>query len=70
MAHCIEYDDFVDHYQDIPLAVLEHFRAKATKSIKGSMHDHSLMLDASRESYAMTGKTIFVIFVHFLLFPS
>lgn len=40
MAHYNEYDEFDDHYQDIPLAVLEHFLPKATKSIKGSNAKH------------------------------
>lgn len=40
MAHRSEYDDFIEHYQDIPLSVLEQFRPRAAKSIKGSMHTH------------------------------
>lgn len=38
MGHRNEYDEFVDRYQDIPLAVLEHFRPRTAKSTKGSMH--------------------------------
>lgn len=41
MAHCNEYDEFVDRYQDIPLAVIEHFRPRKAKTIKGSMHAHA-----------------------------